>query len=165
MRLLTDSERQAVWDRIERDFRFRPSLRGVPFRMRQKHAVFSLPCHWTEEQEGRVNDIFCSLGGAAATGLYALDWQHDCFLFDPRERLPVGLSWHDAARDCNVYFPQYDPDGDYHFFIAQDFSCGMLGHPWRRELWVFGDELIEALRNQRGALGLREKGLLRTHAR
>lgn len=29
------------------------------------------------------------------------------------------------------------PDGDYHFFIAQDFLYGIMGHTWRKELWVF----------------------------
>ena len=42
-----------------------------------------------------------------------------------------------------AYFPSYIPDGDYSFFISEDFSFGYLGHPWRNEIWIFGEELIK----------------------
>lgn len=66
--------------------------------------------------------------------------QHDAFLYLPGENRET--EWHDDARMCNVYFPSYYPDGDYYFFIAQDFSYGILGHPWRKELYIFGEKLI-----------------------
>lgn len=43
----------------------------------------------------------------------------------------------------NNYFPTYYPNGVYHLFIAKDWTYGMLGHPWKQEIVVWGKELIE----------------------
>lgn len=91
--------------------------------------------------------------------LYALDWQHDCFIFNPHERIPLYYHYYDAERNVNVYFPSYYPDGDFHFFISEDWSFGMLGHPWRQELYLWGDELISRFEREAGYLDLREKNL------
>ncbi|MFX3640069.1 MAG: DUF2716 domain-containing protein [Candidatus Pristimantibacillus sp.] len=37
------------------------------------------------------------------------------------------------------------PDGDYHFFIARDFSWGILGHPWEKTITIYGEKLISYL--------------------
>ncbi len=37
------------------------------------------------------------------------------------------------------------PDGDYSFFIEKGFKFGYLRHPWRQEVWIWGDELIEKI--------------------
>ncbi|WP_051638584.1 DUF2716 domain-containing protein [Butyrivibrio sp. NC2002] len=42
-----------------------------------------------------------------------------------------------------AYFLSFIPDGDYHFFIEENFAFGYLGHPWRQEIWVFGNRLVE----------------------
>ena len=31
------------------------------------------------------------------------------------------------------------PNGDYYFFVSKDWSVGLYGHPWRKELIVVGD--------------------------
>ena len=92
--------------------------------------------------------------------MYALDWQHDCFLFDPNERIPTGYEYHDDARNCNVYFPDYYPDGDYHFFVSKDLAFGLYGHPWRKELIVVGEELIIAIEKHLAELGLKKSVFL-----
>jgi hypothetical protein len=81
--------------------------------------------------------------------LYALDWQHAAFLFDPRnpqEQQSVRLDDHPFMPGHGLYahFPDYYPDGDYYFFIDEQFRFGYLSHPWRKEVWIFGDTLIEA---------------------
>ena len=79
--------------------------------------------------------------------IYALDWQHSAFLYDPRnadEQQSVFVSDEKyMGGGYNAYFPGYYPDGDYYFFISEDFRFGYLTHPWREEAWVFGDELIK----------------------
>lgn len=156
MRLLTDREYQDIWDKIDKYFSFNPSMQANPFSFWQTNKVFSLESYWNENQEAIINTIFCSLSNSE---IYALDWQHDCFLFSPHEKVPTCLSWYDELRNCNVYFPEYYPNGDYHFFIAQDFSYGMMGHPWRKELWVFGQKLIEELQREQKSLYLLEKSM------
>jgi hypothetical protein len=37
------------------------------------------------------------------------------------------------------------PDGDYHFFLARDFSWGILGHPWEDTITIYGEKLVGSL--------------------
>ena len=37
------------------------------------------------------------------------------------------------------------PDGDYHGFVARDFSWGLLGHPWEETVTtISGEKLISS---------------------
>jgi len=40
------------------------------------------------------------------------------------------------------------PDGDYHIFLADDFSFGTLGHPWEQTICVFGKPLIDVVERE-----------------
>lgn len=138
MQIITDeSLSRRIWDRIYQAYCFSPQHEKwlCPD---TEYDVYRLGAIWDERQEAAVNAILCR---CVRGGIYALDWQHDCFLFDPHEHIPLGYQYYDAARDCNVYFPSYYPDGDYHFFVAADWSAGLFGHPWRRELIVAGAAL------------------------
>lgn len=157
MNLLDDAETQKVWQKIDETFSFRPSMTCIPFQIAQNHKIFSLLSYWNNNQEAVVNCIFSSISNEE---IYALDWQHDCFHYAPSENIPLDLSWHDDVRNCQVYFLSYYPDGDYHFFISRDFSYGMMGHPWRKEIWVFGQNLIEKFKGSEVTLNLQEKILL-----
>ncbi|MDT5187267.1 MAG: hypothetical protein QOJ20_3566 [Mycobacterium sp.] len=55
--------------------------------------------------------------------------------------------------DDRFYPPEFYPNGDYYFFLAQDFSWGYLTHPWRRMAWVFGEPLRTKFRNHSLQLG------------
>lgn len=160
MRILTITEQAHIWEEFARRIDFSPSVNRevTPFDFHGLPYVrYALPAYWDESQEAVVNEIFQSI---CQGELYVLDWQHDCFLFDPREPVLQNLSWHDEVRDCQVYFPSYYPDGDYYFFLARDFSVGMLGHPWRRELFVFGAAGIDAFDRNADMLKLVRKGKL-----
>lgn len=108
--------------------------------MRYKKYRLSGVSVFTEQQEKIINSIFC---GVNAKEMYALDWQHDCFLYNPCEEIPLDYWFYDTERDCNVYFPSYYPNGDYHFFVSFDWSIGLYGHPWKREIMVAGEKLIQ----------------------
>lgn len=132
-----DAEYDDIWDKLK----FEPLHKKwltLPFAY--KRYRLSGGCCWSEEQERLVNSVFKKICPAA---LYALDWQHDCFIFSPAEDIPLGYWYYDEYRDCNVYFPSYFPDGDFHFFISADLKTGLFGHPWKMELYVMGDELIK----------------------
>ena len=62
----------------------------------------------------------------------------------------------------NAYFPEFYPDGDYYFFVQRDLKWGYLGHPWRREIWLFGAPLVERLSPELEALGFPVKILSET---
>ena len=88
--------------------------------------------------------------------MFALDWQHDSFHFYPKEHIRAGFQYHDYIRDCDVYFPSYWPDGDYHFFVDKDWKYGLVGHPWKREIKVMGHELVDLFKSQAFELGIKE---------
>ena len=145
---------RTIWDKIYSDYSFHPST-GSHGKWLKPEGVFrkyKLGKIWNEEQEAVINSILCEVIGKE---MYALDWQHDCFLFDPNERILTGFEYYDDARKCNVYFPEYYPNGDYHFFVSKNWTFGLYGHPWRKELIVVGEELISAIEKNCFELGLK----------
>ena len=146
--VLNDAQYKAVWDWVYDTLHFAPSVDPVvvPFEIPVPHVVFDIRDAWERMDEESVTAAMIrSLHKGEK--LYALDWQHDCFLVD--------LTEHFEAWRKNAFFtyPEYYPDGDYYFFIDEQFRFGYLGHPWRQEVWIFGKCLIaefEALYPQLG---------------
>lgn len=147
-----------IWDKIYSDYSFYPSVDGQGNWLEPDGVFkkFRLEMLWDENQEAIVNTILCDVIGEE---MYALDWKHDCFLFNPNERIPYGYQYFDSERKCNVYFPEYYPDGDYHFFVSKDWHFGLYGHPWRKELIVVGEKLISAIKNYSFELGLKQNSM------
>lgn len=157
MKVILDQELyDQLWDRMLNEYQFSPQWGTIPFSFPHPYQLYRLgKTRWTQEQETRVNGIFEALVPEDGF-LYALDYNHDCFIFNPRERIPLYYHYHDEKRDCNVYFPSYWPNGDYYFFIASDWSFGMLGHPWREELYLWGDKLTAHFERDAEYLGLQK---------
>lgn len=159
MQVILDKElHDQLWDRMLGEYHFSPPWNPdkSPFSFPHPYKLYRLGEYtWTQEQETRINSIFETLVPQDGF-LYALDWCHDCFTYNPRERIPLYYHYYDEERDCNVYFPSYYPNGDFYFFIASDWSFGMLGHPWRKELYLWGDELIAHFEQLAQYLDLKE---------
>lgn len=137
------NEYDEIWDKILDDFHFYPYYDAEPrswILLPMPHKKYHLNNCFTEEQEKIINSIFCRIN---AKDMYALDFRHDCFIYNPCEEIPLYYWFHDKERDCNVYFPSYYPDGDFHFFVSFDWSIGLYGHPWRNEIIVAGEKLIQ----------------------
>ena len=45
------------------------------------------------------------------------------------------------------------------FFVSKDFRYGLLGHPWRKEIYVFGDTLIEQFKQNEELLNIIQNDL------
>ena len=116
-----------------------------------KSSIYHKDSPWTEEQENLINSFLEEL---VDDEIYALDWQHDCFLFSPQEHIPFMYEYYDSDRDVQVYFPTYYPDGDYHFVFDKEWKYGIFGHPWKQEIVVMGRELIEKFEDRKADLGL-----------
>lgn len=151
---------KSIWNRVFDFFEF-DSQSGFRFvkkglELNVNYNVYKLGNVWTEEQEKIVNDVFKEMSNE---DIYALDWQHDCFEFNPNEQIPLDYQYHDDDRNCEVYFPSYYPNGDYYLFISKDFSYGLLGHPWLKEIYVFGDELIKRFEEIKEKLNIVNKNI------
>lgn len=151
--ILDEKVYDEIWDKIYRDYKFHPSVdtKVIPFNFKVKYVCYKLNNYWTAEQEKLVNDIFKSLSD---DDLYALEWESDCYEYNPKEEIELGYNYYDEERDCNVYFPSYYPNGDYYFFVSKDWEYGMFGHPWRKEIYLIGDKLINEFAKKEKKLGL-----------
>ncbi|MFP6325313.1 MULTISPECIES: DUF2716 domain-containing protein [Bacillus amyloliquefaciens group] len=69
--------------------------------------------------------------------IYALDWQHECYLFNPHA--PIDKD------EFGEWLVPVIPNGDYCFFIHQDFQWGLSGDPRQQTITVFGSPLIRAI--------------------
>ena len=152
--ILDKNECNRLRDYIEDTYHFERSIDPVssdwlhPDRPFKKYRLKEF---WSEKQEAIVNGIMC---GVIHDDMYAMDWYSETFIFNPYEKIKPGLQYRDFERDCNVYFPSYYPDGDYYFFFSTDWSSGLYGHPWRKEIIVVGEKMIRAFDEKVKELGL-----------
>ena len=153
--LLNDEKYTEVWDRVEKELQFFPNCADrnscalfPPFVINKNHVIYGIENTHDDlsQMNSLITDAFikCTRPGER---IFALDWQHSAFLYDPRNAeeqesvfVPDGKY---MGGGYDAYFPGYYPDGDYYFYISEDFRFGYLTHPWRQEAWVFGDALIE----------------------
>lgn len=158
VKIIDDDLYEKIWNKIYKTFKFKPSmnLNVIPFKFKTIVTCYTLNSFWTEKQEHLVNELFKKISNEE---ILALEWQSDCFEFNPREYANIAKQWYDETRDCNVYFPTYYPNGEYFFFIDKDFSYGILGHPWRKEVYVFGDSLIKLFKENEETLNITKKDL------
>lgn len=164
MRLDNKEEYNAVWDRVYNELGFIPGYReNVPFRIDLPYCIYGIE-NMSIEQLDRLEEIGKEIMIRVTNNgerIYALDWQHDGFLYDPRNpEEQVDYRVEDAryiGGGFNVYFPTFYPDGDYHFFIGENFDFGLLGHPWRNEIWIFGERLLSEFETVYRDLGWMKK--------
>ena len=155
MEVLSNELTNRIWDMLYDEFKFKPSINNdgkewisIPY----ENRAFKLNSIWIEEQESMINSFFEAL---VAGEMFALDWQHDCFSFSPKEHIPYEFEYYDDERNCNVVFPTYYPNGDYYMFFDKERKYGLLGHPWRKEIIVIGKELISKFEDNKKVLDLR----------
>jgi len=150
--LLNEEQYRNIWDWVYDTLDFRPNVyRGhdfplwKPFGIPTKHVVYGFE-NMTQKHADIMDELIeQALINVTAPGqrIYALDWQHDGYLYDPRQ----------ICKEPHYWFPGYYPDGDYYFHIDEHLQFGYLSHPWRQEVWVFGDVLIDEFQRIYSQLG------------
>lgn len=173
--ILTDEQSRSIWDRVYNEFDFKPNSKDnshsfdtpLPFKIKKEYMVYSIE-NMTEKQIDKMDLIlkkcFSELT-AEGRKMYALDWQHTSFIYDPKIEPEQEIQWKNgqfisderySGGGYMAYYPSFYPDGDYYFFIEENFEFGLLGHPWRREIWIFGTELIQKVSPYTESIGLSE---------
>ncbi|MGW6980836.1 DUF2716 domain-containing protein [Streptomyces sp. NPDC054932] len=150
-RLLGEPDDGPVWERLEREFGFRPSISRFPgFDEPAPSVTWSLDAIDRGGDElldelGRI--VRRALRAVTRPGrtLYWLDWQHIGYAFDPhRVGGPGRPKWPGSAY----------PDGDYYLYLDPDLCFGTFGHPWEGTLCVFGAPLAAVVEGElTGLLG------------
>ncbi len=138
--VLSNEEYNIVWDKFYTEFSFKPSINIWPSIQTNKRQlklniskIFGET--FSEEKWNRFNELgeLVLIEIVEPNGrIYALDWQHECFDFDPRKGL-----W---EKDINS--PPLIPDGDYYIFLNKDFSNVWFGHPWEMSVTLIGDKIV-----------------------
>lgn len=148
-------EYDVIWKKVYNELKFKPSCEyrshslenGLPFEIAVPYSIYAIES-MNENQLELIDNLIrkcliqCTLDNRK---WYALDWQHSAFKFSPDNVQEQQSTW---VRDdrylgggYHAPFPSFYPDGDYNFFIDEKFENGYLGHPWRREVWVYGLKL------------------------
>ena len=123
--------------RINAELQFQPSIRvnTLPFRLSEPYLVLDLACAAQEQVEKLLAEVPGAL--AACLGeddwIYALDWHHSYFRYDPRLPITEHGHWVEDERymggGYDAWFPDFYPDGDYYFFVQRDLRWGLAGPP------------------------------------
>ncbi|MFC4777156.1 DUF2716 domain-containing protein [Paenibacillus sp. GCM10023252] len=133
---LNDNEDLSAWDMFEKKFNFKPSIKSSEWPSIQvksdNYISYELLVTWDMigDFEELCNNVFKTLTNEEEY-IYALDWQHECFWFNPH--LPRG--------DQDWIIPFY-PDGDYYIFFPRDLRWCYFSHPWERSVTLIGEDLI-----------------------
>ena len=160
MKLLKENE-DFIYDFIKNELRFYPSSNNkflLPFSINRPFVVYDVS-QITDEQADLLYELApTALANCLPNGyqLYAIDWFHNFILCDPRN--PENMQSNEPAtpqfnKDGIAYFNGFYPDGDYYFFLDKYGAFGYLSHPWRKEVWIYGEPLIkefEKIHNQIG---------------
>lgn len=145
---LPDTEYGMAWDRFHENFRFNPSTESIdwPAIIEPADSVTFSIAHIYDGDTAAYNRRTVDLGRklisafrmctAPTESIYALDWQHACYRFEPHSEFEFV-----TEEDWPV--PPL-PNGDYYIFLSQDMKLGVFGHPWEQTICVFGQPLISA---------------------
>lgn len=158
-------EYDLVWDKVYEILKFTPSIDKsiTPFEIKEEYAIYSFDFNEITENridlEEVIGNVFVDISEDDIK-MYALDWQHSAFLYNPKNPEEQKSIWKEDDRymggGYNAYFPSFFPDGDYYFFIEENFRFGYLGHPWRQEIWVWGEKLIARMDEIYNAIGFKK---------
>lgn len=160
--LLTNTEYTKVWDDFERKFNFKPSAETPAIDEPKGSLVFDISSYFQldeDEQQLLEKDLNEKLLQCFKIivkkdeFIYALDWQHPAYKLDVlninideyNARYFIGNGLLFRRGDADYYMIEFFPNGDYHIFLTKDMKNGIIGHPWKQSMCVFGKELLVAL--------------------
>ncbi|MFZ6875979.1 DUF2716 domain-containing protein [Undibacterium sp. Di27W] len=140
MRRLVDNEYSEVWDNFQKNFAFRPSVKGpFPAIKEPDDAItFLLARDYDDDMIDELrNAIFSAFAECIPESqeFYYLDWQHECFALNNK-----------TATD---FWVNGFPDGDYAIFLSKDMRIGTFGHPWEYSICIFGEAFARAIIKQK----------------
>ena len=161
MELLKENE-DFIYNFIKNELRFMPSSSPdfpfLPFSINRPFDVYDIS-GMTDEQFDLLYELAPSiLAECLPEGyqLYFIDWFHNFILYDPRNPENMQSNYPDSSsfnKDGIAYFGGFYPDGDYCFFLDKYGAFGYLAHPWRQEVWIYGNELTEKFEKVHGQIG------------
>ncbi len=166
---LSKENEEYIYNFIKNELRFFPSVSAnffLPFSINRPFAVYDI----SQMTQAKIDLLYelvpTALANCLPKGhmLYAIDWCHNVILYDPRN--PENMQSNEPAtarfnRDGIAYFHGFYPDGDYYFFIEKYGAFGYLSHPWREEVWIYGETLINEFSRIEKQIGFIPKAIVK----
>jgi hypothetical protein len=141
---LTDSEYQLVWEYVYADLKFNiDNEKGKLISPSVSKRCFDISSFYNT---GFSDELYNNLHKSAIKWfrqiaknkeIYALNWQHDCYSFNPQ--LPIDKD------EFNEWLIPVFPNGDYLFFLTDDFKNGLFADGLNLQLSFWGDEMLELI--------------------
>jgi hypothetical protein len=150
---LNRDEYDKAWNKFYDLFHFTPSIHYFPAIATDRPQLkFDIANCFSEDfaldklEEYALN-LFISV---SKTGdrLYALDWQHECYDFDPREQMD--------RDEFNEWTVPVLPNGDYYIFLTKDFNNVWFGHPWEQTVTLIGEDIVKQAQVMKSATSLKK---------
>ena len=138
---LNSIEYDSVWDKFEEKYQFRPSVSEFPgITNKFPQLKFDIEkCYddifKNEKIENIALDLFKKITKPNER-MYALDWQHESYDFDPRFII-------DKDEIFDEWIIPIFRNGDYYIFVTKDFKKLWFGHPWEQTITLVGEEIIK----------------------
>jgi hypothetical protein len=163
-KIMDTNEYNIVWNKIYDDFCFKPNYKGDTFYFKMPFDTYDISETTLMQDDGKSNELMILTFIECMENdpfMYVLDWQHSCYYYNPRikqnkENPTFIIDEKYQGGDYNAYFPEFYPNGDYYFFIAKDFRWGYFTHPWKMNVWVFGDKLMGKIKNNSNILNFKK---------
>ncbi|MBA3681707.1 MAG: DUF2716 domain-containing protein [Bacteroidetes bacterium] len=145
-KVLEKNEYTQLWNLIYNDFIFSPYSSKKLIELPYPHIIYNISSHY---DEGYSEIFYKNLHKYAVNyfkkisnggRIYALNWQHDCYSFDPY--LPF------EKDEFDEWLIPVFPNGDYLFFINNDLQEGVFCDGINLELSFFGQQSVEILEHE-----------------
>lgn len=162
--ILPDQKADKLWEIVYQRFSFDPDYyaKDARYTLTEPYDLYSCEGvgfigdsdpNWRET----IQEIFCTCLKEQEY-MYVLDWQHTCYYYYPqvktRKDKPTFIA---DKKSFNggyyAYFPEFYPDGDYFLFFSKDLSWGYLTDPWRKHIFVYGEQLRKEIQKKAPFLG------------
>lgn len=168
--LLPKENEEFFYSFIEKELRFYPSsdtnCPWLPFSINRPFSVYDISGMSDEQIELLYELAPTALANCLQPGhqLYWFDWQHSLVLYDPRNPETYQSDDEETPHFNSkgiAYFGGFFPDGDYYFYIDKYGAFGYLSHPWRQEVWIFGEKLLKEFEVIHEQIGFVPKAILK----
>ena len=132
-----------VWSFIYEQLQFKPHSEPTiqlpsPFETKSIEEFFDKGFQESlyDNLHGKMKAVFQEIT-TEGERMMALNWQHDCYSFDPR--LPF------EKDEFDEWLISVFPNGDHIFFLTQDFQNIYYGNGIRKVISMSGSKLLEAI--------------------
>ena len=137
---LNSNDENLIWDTFEKRIDINGANEPAPSRTWDISVAFGLDEIAFQDLESELTlKALDALRQCTRPGnrLYALDWNHPCYFFNPHNDIT------DSFRDS--WAVPILPNGNNYYFVDHDFHFGILGRYNNRTICVFGKDLVVAI--------------------